>query len=351
LSEKERLMQIHFFNKESLDRVSGGHLYNCYLIDQLRKGKVEVIYYAVDHLISVETFLSKAHQGDVIVIDSLLVVDNLEFVLAYRRQFPTMGMIHLPQIFDPKNQNAEVLPTVFEVERRIFESIPMIVTSPFCKEKVVDAFGLNPNGVYVLEPGVADFKEKTNFERIPFQLLSIATFDVRKGQAKILNALANLKAYDWEIDFYGDMSYDSDYTQLVLDLVKTNQLADRIDFKGTIDHSSINEVMTKADLFVQMSSFESYSMVIAECLSSRLPFVSTRVGAYRSFDKYDGGVFLSDFNEDTLELTLENLFENEIAYRQLWQNKTRKYDRDWLKVADELLDIVTIQRVFNERPN
>lgn len=347
-------MQIHFFNKGSLDHdllrktgVSGGHLYNRYLIDQLRDKQITVIYYAVDHLISVETFLSKVQPDDIIIIDSLLVVDNLEFVLAYRNQYSTLGMIHLPQIFDPKNQNAEVLPTVFEIERRIFESIPIIVTSPFCKEKVVDAFGLNPNSVYVLEPGVANFEEKKSFERLPFRLLSIATFDVRKGQAKIINALAQLKDYNWELDFYGNMNYDSDYTQLIFDLVKTNQLEDRIHFKGSIDHSKINEVMKEADLFVQMSSFESYSMVISECLSSRLPFVSTRVGAFRSFDKYGGGVFLSDFNEDTLELTLENLFENELAYRELWDQRTKVYDRDWLKVTDEFLDILKLQKVIH----
>ncbi len=347
-------MQIHFFNKGSLDHdllrengVSGGHLYNRYLIDQLREKSINVIYYAVDQLISVETFLSKVQDDDIVVIDSLLVVDNLEFVLDYRSQYPILGMIHLPQIFDPKNQNAEILPAVFEVERRIFESIPIIVTSPFCKEKVVDAFGLNPNGVYVLEPGVADFEEKTNFEQLPFRLLNIATFDIRKGQVKILNALAQLKDYNWELDFYGNMNYDPDYTQLIYDLVKTNKLEDRVHFKGSINHSQINEVMMQADLFVQMSSFESYSMVIAECLSSHLPFVSTRVGAYRSFNKYDGGIFLSDFNEDTLELTLENLFENEIAYRQLWQNKAKAYDRDWLKVSDEFLDILKYQKVIN----
>ncbi len=347
-------MQIHFFNKGSLDHealrengVSGGHLYNRYLIDELRKKQITVIYYAVDHLISVETFLSKIAEGDIIVIDSLLVVDNLEFVLAYRNQYPILGMIHLPQIFDPKNQNAEVLPTVFEVERRIFESIPIIVTSPFCKEKVVDAFGLNPNGVYVLEPGVADFEEKENFEQLPFKLLSIATFDVRKGQTKILNALSQLKEYDWEMDFYGNINYDPEYTQVIYDLVKTNGLEDRVNFRGSIHHAQINEVMKRADLFVQMSSFESYSMVIAECLSSRLPFVSTRVGAYRSFDQYDGGIFLSDFNEDTLELTLENLFEDKAAYRKLWLNKAKVYDRDWLKVTDEFMTILKHQKVIN----
>jgi len=256
-------------------------------------------------------------------------------------------MIHLPQIFDPKNQNAEVLPTVFENERRIFESIPIIVTSPFCKEKVVDAFGLNPEGVYVLEPGVANFEEKTNFERIPFQLLNIATFDVRKGHTKIINALSQLKDYDWEMNLYGNMNYDPEYTELIYSLVKAKKLEDRIHFKGYIDHSQINDVMKQADLFVQMSSFESYSMVISECLSSRLPFVSTRVGAYQSFDKYNGGIFLSDFNEDTLELALENIFENEITYQQLWQNRTKTYDRDWLKVTDEFLDILKLQKVIN----
>ena len=200
---------------------------------------------------------------------------------------------------------------------------------------------------FVLEPGVAGFEEKTSFERLPFRLLNIATFDIRKGQTKIINALAHLKDYDWELDFYGNMNYDSEYTQLIFDLVKTNGLEDRINFKGSINHAQINEVMMQADLFVQMSSFESYSMVIAECLSSHLLFVSTRVGAYRSFNKYDGGIFLSDFNEDTLELALENLFENEMAYRQLWQNKTKNYDRDWLKVGNEFLDILKHQKVIN----
>ncbi len=115
---------------------------------------------------------------------------------------------------------------------------------------------------------------------------------------------------------------------------------------GVIQHELVNKVMKEADLLIQMSSFETYSMVIAEALASRLPFVSTRVGACVYFDQFEGGIYLPDFNEWTLVTTLECLFENETAYQQLWKNKKQIAHRNRMKVATEFIEIVKTQKLI-----
>ncbi len=145
-------------------------------------------------------------------------------MLEYKNKFLVFGLIHLPQTFDPKHQVADLLSGIFESERKIFESIPIIVTSPFCKEKVIDAFGLSSEGVYVLEPGVVGFEEKTTYRETPFRLINIATFDIVKGQDKIVNALAQLKDFDWVMEFYGSNENDPAYVQKIVDLTTTMAL-------------------------------------------------------------------------------------------------------------------------------
>ena len=339
-------MQIHFFNKGSLEQISGGHLYNKYLIQQLQGLGYKVVYYAVDQHIPVDQFLQSAKVNDVIVVDSLLVLSNLDFLLQYRNRFLVFGLIHLPQIFDPKHQVADLLPAVFEAERKVFETIPTIVTSPFCKEKVIDAFGLSAEGVYVLEPGVMGFEPKESYRDRPFRLINIATFDIVKGQDKIVNALAQLKSYDWVMEFYGNPEHDPAYYQKIVNLIQEHDLQDRVQLRGVIPHEAVNKIMQTADLLIQMSSFETYSMVIAEALASGLPFVSTRVGACAYFDQFERGIYLPDFNEWTLVTTLERLFESETTYQRLWKNEKQFANRSWQLVAAEFLEIVKTHKLI-----
>ena len=331
------MRNFHFFNVGHEHIISGGYLYNKHLINELRNTGQSVFTYFLNERQKISAYLNRIEADDILVIDSLLLVKEATFILENKSKFSIYGLVHLPQSFDP--QKVESKNQLLKIEKSVFEAIPIMVTSDFIKNEISNQFQIPPKNIFVNIPGVRNFKKKNKFKEKPFQLINVANLVEGKGHRLLIKSMANLKDFDWQLHIYGKAT-DKIYKEELKEMIDSLGLNNRIKVMGVLPPNLLNQKMIESDLLIQVSKFETYSMIIAEALSSCLPFVSTKVGAWKKFSKFGGGIFLDDASEATFINAMQMLFQDKEVYQKL-HSQTNYNPKSWSSVASDFLEIIS----------
>ena len=106
----------------------------------------------------------------------------------------------------------------------------------------------------------------------PPHLVMIGRFEPQKDHATLLQALAHLRDAPWTLECVGDGPLRPQAEALARDL----DLADRVDFPGY--RPDVSERLSRAQLFVLATNWESFPRSILEAMRAGLPVVATAVG-------------------------------------------------------------------------
>ena len=105
----------------------------------------------------------------------------------------------------------------------------------------------------------------------------------------------------------------------------------QIEYKGILNHRNRLEVMSKYDFLIIASKSEGLPMILIECLSIGLPFITTKVGAIEDVLIKDYP-YICTFNKQSIVKTIEKIIYD--------------FDNDEKKIK-EILDLNN--RLFNQR--
>jgi glycosyltransferase involved in cell wall biosynthesis len=315
-------MKLQFLSKGPPGQVSGGYLYNRYLIDYLQRAGVDVTYH------SSPPDLMRIRSTDVIVVDSLVLGELAAQLLSLRARL--ILLLHLVPDFASYSAM-----TAFNM-RCLLQRSKVIVTGAHTAE-LVQAFmtsaGFEP---LKIEPGIpANWRRKTSYAEHARSLLGVANYVPGKGITRMLDVLGALRHIPWTLTLHGNQALEPDYFRSVARLVETSGLENRVELLGPVEHCTINERMCEADLLLHFSHYESYSMVTAEAIACGLPVVSYRTGNSIVFGR--SGLVHYFGNGDASEAAALGLFmSNATRYAELrrrpgWQIRT------WQDVGQEFL--------------
>jgi glycosyltransferase involved in cell wall biosynthesis len=142
------------------------------------------------------------------------------------------------------------------------------------------------HSVFLCEPGVdAVFStlrhslRPSESEDRGAQLLSVANLLPAKGYSELLAMLRRHAALAWTWHIVGSGEADHDFARGFLgaaeDLIETGRLI----WHRVLPPDALAQLMTKMDMFLSASHFESYGMALAEAVAAGLPVLTTDVGA------------------------------------------------------------------------
>ncbi len=151
----------------------------------------------------------------------------------------------------------------------------VVVTSPFTAHRL-DAYGVAPQRVHVVEPGVDRRPISRGSDGVP-KLLCVASYVPRKGHDVLLDALERLRDRHWRLICVGTTGLHPDYEARVRE--RAASFGGRIELHGNVPLRHLDALYASADLFVLASHYEGYGMVFAEAIASGLPIVATAGGA------------------------------------------------------------------------
>ena len=152
-----------------------------------------------------------------------------------------------------------------------------------------------PNGIEVDRFSTG---EAYNHDR-PY-LLCVGRLEKYKGVQHAIRAMTNFPEYDLLIAGSGP------YRDQLEDTAEEVNVEDRVRFLGYVSDENLPGLYRGAEVFVTLSSFESFGLTVGEALASRTPCVVLRRGALVDWEEYEGVVGVDSPNPESVRQAVES---------------------------------------------
>ncbi|MFE6622564.1 glycosyltransferase family 4 protein [Streptomyces sp. NPDC057740] len=215
--------------------------------------------------------------GTVVLLDGLVACGVPEIVVPEAERLRLAVLVHLP-LGDETGLDPTVAAELDARERTVLRAVPAVIaTSDWAVRRLVSHHGLAPERVHVAAPG-ADIAPLASGTDGVSRLLCVAAVTPRKGQHRLVEALATVTDLPWSCVCVGGLNQDPEYVAGLRSLIARHGLADRLILAGPQAGAELDASYHSADLMVLTSYAETYGMAVTEALARGIPVLATDVG-------------------------------------------------------------------------
>ncbi|GGQ84822.1 glycosyltransferase family 4 protein [Streptomyces asoensis] len=215
--------------------------------------------------------------GTVVLIDGLVACGVPEIIAPEAERLRLAVLVHLA-LGDERGIAPEVAAELDAKERAVLRAVPAVVaTSEWAVRRLVSHHGLAPERVHVAAPG-ADIAPLASGTDGVSRLLCVAAVTPRKGQHRLVEALAAARDLPWSCVCVGGLGQDPEYVAHLRGLIARYGLQDRLELAGPKAGAELDAAYASADLMVLTSYAETYGMAVTEALARGIPVMATDVG-------------------------------------------------------------------------
>ncbi|TQJ91133.1 glycosyltransferase family 4 protein [Streptomyces sp. SLBN-31] len=221
--------------------------------------------------------LRELPDGTVVLLDGLVACGVPEIVVPETERLSLAVLVHLP-LGDETGLEPAVAAELDAKERVVLRAVPAVIaTSEWAVRRLVSHHGLAPERVHVAAPG-ADIAPLASGTDGVSRLLCVAAVTPRKGQHRLVQALAAAAELPWSCVCVGGLGHDPEYVAELRQLIREHGLEDRIELAGPQAGAELDASYNSADLMVLTSYAETYGMAVTEALARGIPVLATDVG-------------------------------------------------------------------------
>ncbi|MDT0439571.1 MULTISPECIES: glycosyltransferase family 4 protein [Streptomyces] len=221
--------------------------------------------------------LAEFPDDTVVLIDGIVACGVPEVVVPEASRLRLAVLVHLP-LGDETGLEPAVAAELDAREREVLRAAPAVIaTSDWAVRRLVSHHGLAPERVHVAAPG-ADIAPLASGTDGVSRLLCVAAVTPRKGQHRLVEALAAAADLPWSCVCVGALTLDPNYVGHLRGLIRTHGLQDRIHLAGAQAGAALDASYAAADLMVLTSYAETYGMAVTEALARGIPVLATDVG-------------------------------------------------------------------------
>ncbi|AXE89970.1 glycosyltransferase family 4 protein [Streptomyces sp. Go-475] len=221
--------------------------------------------------------LAELPDGAAVLLDGLVACGVPEIVVPEAERLRMAVLVHLP-LGDETGLDAAVAAELDARERAVLRAVPAVIaTSDWAVRRLVSHHGLPPERVHVAAPG-ADIAPLAPGTDGVSRLLCVAAVTPRKGQHRLVKALAAVTDLPWSCVCVGSLTQDPEYVAHLRSLIRTHGLEDRLELAGPRSGPALDASYATADLMVLTSYAETYGMAVTEALARGIPVLATDVG-------------------------------------------------------------------------
>jgi len=342
-------MELFFLIPGNINALTGGYLYNRYMVEGMRKkGHVVEILQLDECMLQAQEIeakcsliFKKLRTGSIVLIDSLVLGVLHRVMKKFHGKLTFMGIIHLPLSYNPLADKKRQFIAKSEVEAMQHTS-RLIVTGRLTFRLLTES-GISSEIIILIEPGVEDFPRKQHYAAVPSQLLCISNYSPVKDQLLLARALCRLRTRNWTLHMYGNTNTDKEYVDRLNTFIVREKLNDRIFLHDVIQRKNISGAFLASDLFVLPTQFETYGMVLSESLAHGIPLVTTTSGNISETVPPTMGRFIEPGNLENMVSALEELFTDQQLYKSLCKSAADYYKQasPWQTSIDKLERIIS----------
>ncbi|MGW7254472.1 glycosyltransferase family 4 protein [Streptomyces sp. NPDC054834] len=221
--------------------------------------------------------LREMPDGAVVLLDGLVACGVPEIVVPEAERLRLAVLVHLP-LGDETGLEPSVAADLDARERAVLRAVPAVIaTSDWAVRRLVSHHGLAPERVHVAAPG-ADIAPLAPGTDGVSHLVCVAAVTPRKGQHRLVEALAAVRDLPWTCTCVGGLNQDPEYVAHLRALIEKHGLSDRLHLAGPRSGADLDASYATADLMVLTSYAETYGMAVTEALARGIPVLATDVG-------------------------------------------------------------------------
>ena len=267
--------------------------------------------------------LRELPDGAVVLFDGIVACGVPEIIVpeAEEGRLRMAVLVHLP-LGDETGLDPAVAADLDARERAVLRAVPAVIaTSDWAVRRLVSHHGLAPERVHVAAPG-ADIAPVAPGTDGVSRLLCVAAVTPRKGQHRLVEALAAVADLPWSCALVGGLGHDPEYVDHLRGLIRTHGLEDRLELTGPQAGAELDASYASADLMVLTSYAETYGMAVTEALARGIPVLATDVGGVpeavgRAPDGGMPGILVPPENPAAIAVELRNWFGEADVRRRL----------------------------------
>ncbi|MET7285337.1 glycosyltransferase family 4 protein [Streptomyces sp. NPDC005573] len=221
--------------------------------------------------------LAELPDDTVVLLDGLVACGVPEVVVPEAERLRLAVLVHLP-LGDETGLDPALAADLDARERTVLRAVPAVVaTSDWAVRRLVSHHGLAPERVHLATPG-ADIAPPAPGTDGVSHLLCVAAVTPRKGQHRLVEALAAVRDLPWTCDLVGGLGHDPEYVTRLRAQIESFGLTDRLRLTGPRSGAALDASYAAADLMVLTSYAETYGMAVTEALARGIPVLATDVG-------------------------------------------------------------------------
>ncbi|KPI05578.1 glycosyl transferase group 1 [Actinobacteria bacterium OK006] len=290
--------------------------------------------------------LSEFPDDSVVLLDGLVACGVPEIIAPEAERLRLAVLVHLP-LGDETGLAPAVAAELDAKERATLRAVSAVVaTSDWAVRRLVAHHGLAPERVHVAAPG-ADIAPLASGTDGVSRLLCVAAVTPRKGQHRLIEALATVTDLPWSCVCVGGLTQDPTYVAQLRVLIEKYGLGDRLHLAGPQAGAELDASYAAADLMVLTSYAETYGMAVTEALARGIPVLATDVGGLpeavgRAPDGGVPGILVPPENPAALAAELRGWFgEADVRRRLKAAARSRRAALDgWATTARSLAGVL-----------
>nr|WP_320779330.1 glycosyltransferase family 4 protein [Streptomyces sp. CRN 30] len=221
--------------------------------------------------------LGRLPDGAVVLLDGLVACGVPEIVVPEAGRLNMAVLVHLP-LGDEAGLEPSVAADLDARERAVLRAVSATVaTSDWAVRRLVAHHGLAPDRVHLAAPGADTAPLAPGTDGVS-RLLCVAAVTPRKGQHRLVEALATVTDLPWSCTCVGGLGQDPSYVRDLRARIDAYGLGDRLSLAGPKTGAELDAAYAAADLMVLTSYAETYGMAVTEALARGIPVLATDVG-------------------------------------------------------------------------
>lgn len=220
--------------------------------------------------------------GALVLLDGLVASAHPEVLVPEARRLRLVVLVHLPLGCVPgsidEGATAEGALGSRARERAVLRSaVGVVVTSRWTRDWLLTAYGLDPDRVRAVPPGVRRARSVPGRSRGD-RLVCVGAVSPVKGQDVLVSALAEVADLEWSCRCVGSVAVDPAFAEGLRSRSRRVGIGGRLDLAGPHSPEELDEVYAHADLVIVPSRVETYGMVVTEALARGIPVIGSDVG-------------------------------------------------------------------------
>ena len=224
----------------------------------------------------------------------------------------------------------------FEREKKCFNWAGSITTpSKDLKKRICDMYSIDYDKVQVI-PNLLDtnhFSPKDMEDNQDFTILHVGRFERGKGVETLIKSFISLSKKFNNLKLINVGTPRGPSFNKCMDLLKKNNLDQKVIFTGFVDYLDLPEFYAKSDIVVVPSEiYESFSYTVAQGMACGKAVIASEIGGIPETTNYgNAGLLFEPGNVDQLTGKIEMLYAN-TDIREEFGRKARNYIVDYCSI-------------------